>query len=120
MQKIFEKRLFFETAAKFANRNHHDFTFTQFLKEFEVPASLVRDFRKQVHDRGIEITEDEMVQNMEYIRHRLKAEIARSIWGIDKFYRILLEKDNQFLSARQLFPLAGKIINHPHNVTVTN
>ena len=72
---------------------------------------MLREFRKLVAKREVEMTNEEFMGNKMFFKHRIKAEVARGIWGLDYFYRVLLEKDNQFQSARTLFPWAEKITN---------
>ena len=42
-------------------------------------------------------------QNHDYYRARLKAEIARSLWGTERYYQVLLIYDNQYLEALKMF-----------------
>jgi hypothetical protein len=51
-------------------------------------------------------------QNSEYFKSRLKAEIARVLWGADKYYQVLLLYDNQYSEARKLFMLMESML-HP-------
>ncbi len=121
MQKLFNKRLFFELGAKYAKQQMDRWeSFTDFMSEYEVPQSMLLELRELAQDRDVEISNSDFRNNKEFFQLRLKAEIARGIWGLDKFYRILLEKDNQFQAARTLFPQAKKIGNRPQNRTLTN
>jgi len=112
LQKLYTKRIFFELGSNFAKKNADRWeSFTDFLYNFEVPSSMLREFRKLVAIREVEMTNEEYMGNKKFFQHRIKAEVARGIWGLDYFYRVLLEKDNQFQSARTLFPWAKKITN---------
>ena len=44
-------------------------------------------------------------------KNRLKAEIARNIWGSASLYRVLLEYDNQFEKALSLAPEVTKYLS---------
>jgi carboxyl-terminal processing protease len=121
LQKIYNKRLFFELGSKYAKQYSDKWeSFTDFMYGFEISNSVLYEFRELAADRDVEMTDSEFRENKEFVQHRLKAEIARGIWGLDKFYRILLEKDNQFQEARTLFPLAKKVMNRPQNKTLNN
>jgi carboxyl-terminal processing protease len=112
LQKLFTRRIFFELGSSYAKKNANRWeSFKDFLNNFEVSNSMLREFRELVARREVEMTDKEFMENKEFFKHRLKAEVARGIWGLDYFYRVLLEKDNQFQSARTLFPWAKKITN---------
>ena len=56
--------------------------------------------------KEVDFSDIEFKQNANYYRARLKAEIARSLWGTEKYYQVLLIYDNQYLEARKLFSLS--------------
>jgi carboxyl-terminal processing protease len=110
IQKIFQKRIFFELASKFAQRHPKlKESFENFLQRFEVDEELLQEFYQVAQEKDIVITQFDLNLNEKYIKNRLKAEIARSLWGNDKFYIILLENDSQYQQAVHLFPDAEKI-----------
>jgi carboxyl-terminal processing protease len=91
LQKIYNKRLFFELGSKYAKQYSDKWeSFTDFMYGFEISNSVLYEFRELAADRDVEMTDSEFRENKEFVQHRLKAEIARGIWGLDKFYRILL------------------------------
>ncbi len=121
VQQLYNKRIFFELGAKYAKYYSEKWSsFTEYMHQFEVPNTILAEFRELTAARDIQMSDSDYRNNREFIRHRIKAEIARGAWGLDKFYRILLEKDNQFQAARTLFPEAKKIMFRPQNKTLTN
>ena len=71
--------------------------------------------------KDISIRSADLKSNRRYIKNRLKAEIARSLWGNDKYYIVLLEIDNQYLEALKLFPEAEKIsLSFQQNMAVND
>jgi hypothetical protein len=46
---------------------------------------------------------------MTYIRTRIKAQIARSLYANEGWYSVMRAEDNQFQKALTLFPEAEKI-----------
>ncbi len=48
-------------------------------------------------------------KDLSYIRARIKAQIARSIWGNEGWYSVMRSEDNQLQKALTLFPEAEKI-----------
>jgi carboxyl-terminal processing protease len=103
-QKFYQKRLFFEIASGFAN-NHKNLKNSSeiFHNSFEVNNNLLEDLKDLAGQKEIDFTESEFNNNREYFKTRIKAEIARSIWGNEKYYQVLLLYDNQYNKAISLF-----------------
>lgn len=110
-QAFLQKRIFFETAAKWAAEHPgwHD-RFDEFFASFEVSNGLLQSLKNMARANDITFTREEFNRDLPYLKNRLKAEIARSIWGMEKFYRVILQHDNQFQEARRLFPRARQIL----------
>ncbi len=110
-QKFIQKRLFFEAASKYAK--NHDISkraFDTYLKSFNVDDQLIRDLKKLVFQKDIEFDESDFQANIYYFKARLKAEIARNIWGNEKYYQVLLLYDNQYNRAINLFPRLPELL----------
>jgi len=118
--KISQKRIFFELAAKYAQKHHHlENSFSSFLNDYQVNEDLIQEFFQTVLEKEIAITPYDLEKNKKYIKNRLKAEIARSLWGNDKYYIVLLKNDNQYQAAMKLFPYAEKIrVNFSNNMAL--
>jgi carboxyl-terminal processing protease len=103
-QKFFQKRLFFDFASRYAN--HHKSlknSFQDYLNSFEVNDFLLEGLKELAEQKEIEFNESDFQDNREYFKARIKAEIARSLWGTEKYYQVLLLYDNQYNKAIGLF-----------------
>lgn len=111
-QKFFQKRMFFEIASKYAigNGSLKD-SFPSYLKYFEVNRSLLLELMDLARQKKIEFKSVDFWQNIDYFKSRIKAEIARSIWGTEKYYQVLLLYDNQYNQALGLFGQAEDLLN---------
>jgi carboxyl-terminal processing protease len=110
-QKFMQKRLFFETASKYAkNHSVSKHSFSAYLKSFEVNDQLISDLEQLVIQKDIEFSESDFRANIYYFKARLKAEIARNIWGNEKYYQVLLLYDNQYNRAINLFPRLQELL----------
>ena len=99
------KRIFFETAAAYVNGHPGwKMSFKKFKKDFQVNRSLLNSLKKTAKGKDIKFSAEAFKKDEAYLKNRLKAEIARNIWGAARFYEILLEYDNQFQKALDLFP----------------
>jgi carboxyl-terminal processing protease len=103
-QKFIQKRLFFEMAAKYASKsNIPENSFNSYLNTYEVDEGLLRELMDIVYQKEIEFNESDFRKNHDYYKSRLKAEIARNIWGNEKYYQVLMLYDNQYNKAKSLF-----------------
>lgn len=103
-RKFYQKRLFFEVASHFAAGNQFLTAEKEnFINEFDVSKQLLNELKKTAKNKGIDFTEQEFETDREYLKIRLKAEIARSLWDNNTYYRVLIMHDNQFLESVTLF-----------------
>ena len=70
---------------------------------------LMTEFRKFVETKEIKIDEKEYTKDLVFLKARLKAEIAKMIFGSEGEIGILVGVDNQIQKALTLFPEAEKI-----------
>ncbi|MCX8010573.1 MAG: S41 family peptidase, partial [Ignavibacteria bacterium] len=83
--------------------------FEKFKKQFILTDDMLNQFIEYAKQKKLEFVKEDFEKDKEYIRARLKAQVARSFWRNDGWYPILLEQDNQFLKALSLFPEAEKL-----------
>ena len=74
-----------------------------FVKYFSFRDREIKDFIEFAQSKGIKFSEKDFQQDKDYISARLKAEIARTFWKDNGWYRVLLESDNQFQKGITLF-----------------
>jgi carboxyl-terminal processing protease len=80
-----------------------------FRESFTVSDETLKDFRSFVVQRDVKINEKEYGEDLSFIKTRLKASFARSFWGNDGWYPVMLQVDVPFQKALSLFPEAEKI-----------
>ena len=80
-----------------------------FKKSFKVSDGLLKEFSAFVGTKGIAVNDTAMKTDSDFIAARIKAYIARSFWGEEGWYSLLLDVDTQFQKAVTLFPEAQKI-----------
>lgn len=119
-QKLFEKRLFFEVASEFgATHKSWKDNFEQFL-DYELPDRWFKRLRQKAEKNDIIFSDQDWKMDKVFLRNRLKAEIARNIWSQNEFWRIILQHDNQFAAALNLFDEAKKIQSPLRQVNIKN
>ncbi len=72
----------------------------EFAKSFQVGADLLAELDRYAQKEGIAKRPADAARSRELIAMRIKAGIARNVWGDDSYYRILLGKDPAYRRAR--------------------
>ena len=110
-QQLHQHRIFFEVAAEFANHNSYlSKDFKKYLSQFKIANELLDKVKKAAKEKDIEFKEEEFNNDLNYIRTRLKAEIARGLWDNEKYYQVIMVNDNQYQKALTLFSESKEII----------
>lgn len=109
-QKLFGRRVFFEVAAHYANRNTYlKDNMENFIENFKVSDKLFLELKKTAENKEINFDRETWNRDVLFLKNRLKAEIARSLWSQNEFYRVILKQDNQFDTALNSFSKARAI-----------
>ena len=82
-------------------------TSEEFIKRYMVPLSLLEELDRFAAKEKITVRPSESLRSRDRIAVRLKAGIARNVWGDDGYYRILIEKDPAFNKAREVLVRTG-------------
>jgi carboxyl-terminal processing protease len=90
-------------------RQQYEKNFPEFSQNYQITEPMFADFVKMAKDKGIEIDQTQLAADKENLKTRLKARIARSLWGNNEFYQIALKEDKQYETALKLFPEAQKV-----------
>jgi carboxyl-terminal processing protease len=70
---------------------------------------MMTDFVEFGKARGVEFNEEEYKVDKEWLRASIEAQVARTLFGNEGQFRVLLQLDPQFQKALTLFPEAKKI-----------
>lgn len=82
-----------------------------FKSKFEITEQILQEFLSMAKLKGIEFKPENYKTDKEYIKTRIKAQIARNFWKNEGWYSILLESDNQMIRAISLFEEAKSLAN---------
>lgn len=83
--------------------------FPSFSRSFTVSDQMLADFRSFAERKEVKAEDNDIKQDRSFLQARLKAYIARSFWGNEGWYSVLLAVDQQFQKALTLFPEAMRI-----------
>ena len=92
-----------------ALRSKYSGNFALYRDSFSVSDAMMKDFRASLQKSDVKIDEKEYETDFAYLKLRFKATIARSFWGNEGWYPLMLTVDGQFQKALTLFPEAEKI-----------
>jgi carboxyl-terminal processing protease len=112
---IYRKNLFFDFIKSYMEgngnllRKKYDKNYEDFKLNYSIPDEVMKDFHKFVEEKDIKIDEKEYVKDLDFLKTRLKAQIAQMIFGFEGSIGILVGVDNQIQKALTLFPEAEKI-----------
>ncbi len=81
----------------------------QFVREFDIDANMLSEFKNLATSKGIEWDNKLFEQDEDFIRTELKGRIAYGIWGTNGFMACFVKSDKQLLKALSLFPEAMRI-----------
>lgn len=109
--------VFFETATDLAPAARGRYVdFEDFLESYEVSDADLEVFWGEVRDAEVELSDEEWKENFDYIRLRIKAEVAGNLYGRDASYRVNITGDEQLQEALQLFPEASRLLTQAGSV----
>lgn len=108
--KLVRNQLFFEYGSKYATQ-HKELSrdFIAFRDQFVVDNQMVAEFKKLAVSQKIEIDEEQFQKDIEFIKRRIKSQIARHLWSTSHYYQIEVSEDRQVQEAMKLFSQAAKI-----------
>jgi carboxyl-terminal processing protease len=112
---IIRKNLIWEYTDQILNsqgqklRQQYQNNFPEFSRNYQVTDAMWADFLKLAKSKDVVIDQNMANADKENLETRIKARIARSLWGNNEFYQVALHEDKQYAKALTLFPEAQKI-----------
>jgi carboxyl-terminal processing protease len=108
--KLIQSQILFQFSSDYAaNYPNLGRNFEMFRKEFDIEQSTVNNLLEKVRQAGVDMDEAEVKQDIDFIKRRMKSEIARHLWSSKEFYQMEVLQDEQVREALQKFSEAAKI-----------
>ena len=85
-------------------------------KSFEVDDVVMQDFRKFLDSQNIAYTEADLVQNNDWVRSNIKAEIFIDAFGQDDGLQVRAESDPEVVKALELLPQARQLAENARRI----
>ena len=86
----------------------------RFCREFSVSKDMMDSFIGFGKSKGTQFKADEYELDKDWLAAVVKAQVARTIFGNEGYFRAILEVDPQFTMAKTLFPEALRIAGLTH------
>jgi carboxyl-terminal processing protease len=81
----------------------------KYESDFDITDDMLDEFQSIAKKKNITVDHNQSEKDKKYTKARIKAEIARTIWGNQGWFTIMRTEDVQFLKSMTLFPEAEKI-----------
>ena len=106
------KRPIFNFASQYASQYKENFlNFKNFKENWSVSNSMLQDFFIYLDSNSMKVQKDSIMNNdLEFLKNRIKSELAGSIWGKNENTNIRLRFDNQVIEALKHFNEADAFI----------
>lgn len=76
--------------------------FNKFKHSFEVNDKMMKEFLNIAEAEDVIFNEQQYASSEEFIRHQVKALIARNLWGMNHYYEVISEIDDTLLKAIEI------------------
>ena len=115
LAQFLSKGVFGEYKTSYMDRNgkqlrkQYERDLLKYFSEFSVSDAMLKEISDVAKKKGITINSDQFDKDKGYTTSRIKAEIARDVFGNEGWYMVMRADDEQFQKAVTLFPEAEKI-----------
>jgi len=96
-------------------------------KDFVADDAVIQQLRKYLSEQHISFTENDLQQNLPWIKWEIKREVFTTVFGLNEGYRVALENDPQLEKAvesipqaKALYANARKIVAERESGSATN
>ena len=90
--------------------NHHP------SKNFEVDDAIMQDFRKSLDEANIPYTQADLLDNNDWIKSNIKAEIFVDAFGQDEGMKVRAESDPEIIKGLDLLPQAKALADNARRI----
>ena len=106
------KRPIFNFTSQYASKNQKQFSsFDNFKNNWNVNNAMLKDFFTYLNSDSIIVEKDSIIsKDLEFLKNRIKSELAGSVWGKNENTNIRLLFDNQVIEALKHFNEADAFV----------
>lgn len=82
------------------NKEYKDFS--AYNRRFKIDDAMIEEFKKMAESKNVKWDEEQFARSEMWIKLRMKAMIAQSVWDIDKFYQVVSKDDKMIQKAVEI------------------
>jgi carboxyl-terminal processing protease len=87
------------------------------IPNLEITDAILADFKKFLSDRNIDFTDEDIRNNVDFIRRRIKQEVYTSSFGLQEGFKVAVQGDTQVLKALETMPEAKLLMTSGRTTT---
>jgi len=110
-RKVWRKYAFFNFTAKYFGTHSTDLP-----KNWAPDQEVMNEFHHYLLDNGVEFTEAEWAENVDWLRRQLRREMYITAFGADDSRRLAIETDPLVLKAIQSLPKAKALLEKANRI----
>jgi carboxyl-terminal processing protease len=80
------------------------------VQSLEITDAILADFKNFLRDRHIDFTDEEIQNNVDFIKRRIKQEVFTSFFGLQEGFKVAIQGDTQVLKALEMVPEARTLM----------
>ena len=80
------------------------------LPNLEITNAILEDFKKYLTERRVEFTEEDISNNVDFIKRRIRQEVYTSSFGLQEGFKAAVQGDSQVLKALEMLPEAKQLM----------
>jgi carboxyl-terminal processing protease len=78
--------------------------------KFEVTDAMLEDFKEFLRSQKVEFTNQDISDNVDFIKRRIKQEVFNTAFGLEEGYRVAIQGDTQVQKALEVMPEAKTLM----------
>ncbi len=115
VQTVWRKNLFYDFSKTYMEgpgfilRDKYGKNYEFYKTKYTISDELMAEFRTFIETKEVKVDDKEYTKDIDFLKARLKAQIAQMIFGLEGYIGVMIGVDNQVQKALTLFPEAAKI-----------
>lgn len=93
-------------------------TAPKLIPKFEITDAIFEDFKQFLRNRHMDFTNEDIQDNVDFIKRRIKQEVYTSSFGLQEGFKVAIQGDTQVLKALEMLPEAKSLMATGHTAPV--
>jgi carboxyl-terminal processing protease len=80
------------------------------MPNLEITDAIISDFKDFLRDKKIEFTDQDIQNNLDFIKRRIRQEVFQTAFGLQEGFRVAVQGDTQVKKALEVMPEAKQLM----------